>query len=220
MPALPSPGSVVKITLDWGVEADTLAQTVHYFSYSGGPPSAATCSAIASDAVAGAATHFQSLCSNFVGMISATVRDLSSSMGNEATAGTAWSGTRGTDLTPPSAAMVVSHSISRHYRGGHPRTYLPLGVAADIATTGLWSTGLTAAADTAWGDWVAGLIGTHGLTQLVNVSYYGPPNRIITSSTGRVRTVSTVRATPLVDNVTGHVARRQIGSQRRRNRDA
>lgn len=220
MPALPSPGAIVKLTIDWGVEADTLAQTVHYFQYGGGAPSAGTLSTIANTAVANGATHFQALASNFVGMISATARDLSSAMGNESTAGTSWSGTRGTDLTPPAAAAVVSHSISRHYRGGHPRTYLPLGVAADIATTGLWSTGFVAAVDTGWGAWVASMAGVGGITNIVNVSYYGPPNRIITGSTGRVRTVSTVRGTPIVDLITGHVTRRAIGSQRRRNRDA
>lgn len=220
MPALPSPGAVIKLTVDWGVEADSLAQTVHYFSYSGGAPSAGTLSAIATDAVLNGATEFQPLANDSVGMLGATARDLSSAMGAEATAGTPWVGTRGTALTPPGAAIVVSHSISRHYRGGHPRSYLPLGVAGDIALTGLWASAFVTAVDTAWGAWIASLLGTHGLTQLVNVSYYGPPNRTITSSTGRVRTVSTVRGTPIVDNVTGHVARKQIGSQRRRNRDA
>ncbi len=223
MPALPSPGSVVKCILDWGVEGDTLAQTVHYFEYSGGPPLASTCSAIATAAVSNGLTEYQALANDSTGILSATVRDLSSAMGAEATAGTPWVGTRGTALTPPSAAAVVSHSISRHYRGGHPRTYLPLGVAGDIATTGLWASAFTAAVDSAWGSWVAAMLGAYSgttLSQLVNVSYYGPPNRIITGSTGRVRTVSTVRTVPLVDVITGHVTRKNIGSQRRRNRDA
>jgi hypothetical protein len=220
MPALPSPGAVLKLNVNWAIEGDTLGETVHYFSYSGGAPSAGSLSTFANTAVSDGLTQFQALCSDSVGMLSATARDLSSSMGNEATAGTPWVGTRGTALTAPGAAVVVSHSISRHYRGGHPRTYLPLGVAGDITVAGHWSSALTAAADTAWGAWVAALIGVSGVTNLVNVSYYGPPNRTITSSTGRVRTVSTVRGAPIVDPVTGHVARSNIGSQRRRNRDA
>ncbi len=223
MPALPSPGPIVKLNVNWGIEGDALGETVHYFRYSSGAPSAADLSTFATDAVSTGLTQFQALCNNYVGMLAATARDLGSAMGNEATAGTPWVGTRGTALTPPAAAMVVSHSISRHYRGGHPRTYLPLGDAADIATTGFWTAGLVSAADTAWGNWANGLLSTFGslvTTNIVNVSYYGPPNRIITGSTGRVRTVSTMRVTPLVDNITGHAARKQIGSQRRRNRDA
>lgn len=223
MPALPNVPNVIKAVMNWGVEGDDAAQTVHYLSYSGGAPSAADLSTFATDAVSAGASHFEAVCSDSVGMNSCTARDLSSDMGNEATAGTPWVGTRGTALTAPGAAVVVAHSISRHYRGGHPRTYLPAGVAGDIQTTGLWSTGLVSAVDSAWGAWVAALTGTYGslvVTNLVNVSYYGPPNRTITGSTGRVRTVSTVRATPKVDQITGHVTRAKIGSQRRRNRDA
>lgn len=220
MPALPSPGSVLKLNINWAIEGDALGETVHFFSYGGGPPSAGALSAFANTAVANGLTQFQALCNDQVGMIAATARDLSSAMGAEASAGTPWVGTRGTALTPPAAAVVVAHSISRHYRGGHPRTYLPLGVAGDINVSGRWATALTTAVQTAWGAWVASLIGVSGVTNIVNVSYYGPPNRIITSSTGRVRTVSTVRTVPIVDAITGHVTRSNIGSQRRRNRDA
>jgi len=211
---------VIKLNIDWAVEGDALAQTVHFFSYGGGAPSAGALSAFANTAVANGLTQFQPLANDQMGMSTATARDLSSAMGNEATAGTPWVGTRGTALTPPAAAAVVAHSISRHYRGGHPRSYLPLGVAGDINVSGKWATAFVAAVDAAWGAWIASLIGVSGVTNLVNVSYYGPPNRTITSSTGRVRTVSTVRTVPIVDPITGHVTRFNIGSQRRRNRDA
>lgn len=220
MPALPSPGAVIKLNLGWTIEGDTLGETVHYFSYGGGAPSAGALSTFANTAVANGLTQFQALANDQVGMSQGTARDLSSAMGNEATAGTPWVGTRGAALTPPAAAAVVSHSISRHYRGGHPRTYLPLGVAGDINVSGRWATAFVNAVDAAWGAWIASLIGVSGVSNLVNVSYYGPPNRIITSSTGRVRTVSTVRGAPIVDVVTGHTTRFNIGSQRRRNRDA
>jgi hypothetical protein len=224
MPALPNVPNVLKATVDWHVEADALAQTIHYFRWSGSA-SAADLSSFANAMVADGLTQFQGLCSDQVGMTSATCRDLTSAMGNEATAGTPWNGTRGAVILPPAAAVVISHSIARHYRGGHPRTYLPLGEGGDVTNGGLWTTGLTTAAQTAWGAWVAGLIGgsPYGsltIQNIVNVSYFGPPNRTITGSTGRVRTVSTVRAVPIVDTITGHVTRSNIGSQRRRNRDA
>lgn len=56
----------------------------------------------------------------------------------------------------------------------------------------------------------AGTLGT------VGVQYYGPPNRTITGSTGRVRTVSTLLATPVVWPVTGLNANARLGSMRRR----
>lgn len=222
MPALPVVNAI-KLNVSWGVEADVLAQTIHFFTFSGGA-STADLSSFAAAAVSHGDTRFAALCSDQVGMLSATARDLSSAMGNEATAGAPWVGTRGTALVPPAAAAVVSHSIARHYRGGHPRTYLPVGVSADITNSGIWSTGFVAAVEAGWGGWTSDLLGSSfgGLTinQIVNVSYFGPPNRVITGSGGRVRTVSTVRAVPIVDTITGHTVRGNIGSQRRRNRDA
>src|ERR1700688_4429142 len=100
MPPLPSPGAVIKLTVDWGVEADALAQTIHYFSYSGGAPRAGTLTTICVDAVSNGATNFAALANDSVGMTGATARDLSGTMGNEASGGTPWVGTRGTALTP------------------------------------------------------------------------------------------------------------------------
>jgi hypothetical protein len=225
VPALPSPGAVIKTNIQWSIKGDVQGETILFWSYTSGAPSATDLSTFAGDIVNAGSVEFQALCDNFTGMTACTARDLSSDMGNEATAGTPWVGTRGTELLSPATSAVVSHSISRHYRGGHPRTYLPVGISSDVATSGLWSTGFVSSVDTAWGTFVGGVLGASpygslAIAQLVNVSYFGPPNRTITGSTGRVRTVSTVRDTPIVDRITGHVTRRNIGSQRRRNRDA
>jgi hypothetical protein len=216
---------VIKLNVNWGVEGDSMAQTIHFWSYTGGAPGAGDLTNFANQAVTSGMSAFQALCNDQVGMLGATARDLSSEMGVEVTAGTPWVGTRGAALTPPGAALVISHVIARHYRGGKPRSYLPLGVGGDIATTGFWTDALVAAADSKWGEWTSDIIGgsPYGgltITNIVNVSYYGPPNRTIGALPGRVRTVSTRRDVPIVDTITGHVARKVIGSQRRRNRDA
>lgn len=223
MPPLPDVPGVLKLTLNWGVEGDSVAQSILHFAFTGGA-SAADLSTLANTAVSTGESEFAALTSDSSGMLSATARDLSSAMGNEATAGTPWVGTRGAALLSPATSAVVSHSISRHYRGGHPRTYLPLGVSGDVAATGLWADAFVALVDAAWGDYIAIIsddtYGALNVGGFVSVSYFGPPNRLITGSTGRVRTVSTVRGAPIVDAITGHITRKMIGSQRRRNRDA
>lgn len=226
MPALPSPGAIVQTNLSWMVEGDTAAITRHFWSYTGGAPSAADVSTLAAEVTSAAVGLFGALLNAASTIGATTARDLSSDMGNEATAGTPGAGTRAGDRLSPGTAAVVSHSISRHYRGGHPRTYLPLGSGPDIAVAGTWETAFVFDVDSAWGAFVAAVIGNspYGgltITNLVNVAFYGPPNVIITNPvTGRARTVSTVRSTPVVDPITGHVTRTLIGSQRRRNRDA
>ena len=213
---------MIKLNLNWGVEGDASAQTIHFYSFSGAA-GIGDMTLFAENAVDNAATAFQALASDSDGVLSATARDLSSEMGVEVTAGSPWVGTRGTALLPPAASAVVSHAIARHYRGGKPRSYLPLGVSGDVALTGFWSDAFVAAVDAAWGTFNSSNVSTYGaltIEALVNVSYYGPPNRTIGALPGRVRTVSTRRDVPLVDTVTGHTVNKRIGSQRRRNRDA
>ena len=216
MPALPVVPAV-KLTVNWGVEGDVNAQTVHYFGPAGGEGSG-TLATFAALAVSEGETQFASICSDSVGMLSATARDLSSDMGNEATAGSPWVGTRGTALLPPSAAATVRHFIQRHYRGGQPRTSLPCGVSGDVALTGFWSADFVTAVETAWGAWIAALNGG-GIGALENVSYYHGFTPF-TEPSGRVRNRPNLRGTPVVDTITGHTVNKIIGSQRRRNRDA
>lgn len=223
MPALPNVPGVLKCNIDWAIGGDATAQSILFFQFSG-PAAAADLSAIGTHIVLTGEAEFQALCDDQTGMQSATMRDLSTSMGAETTSGTPWLGARGSALTPAATSAVVSHSISRHYRGGHPRTYLPVGVSGDLLTSKLWTTSFQGAVDSAWGSFIGNIIGFSSgsttITGFVNVSYYGPPNRLITGSTGRVRTVSTVRAAPIVDSITGHVTRQKVGSQRRRNQNA
>lgn len=224
MPALPSPGAVLKCIINWGIDGDAMAQTVHYFRYTGSAD-AGDVETFAAALVSEGSSQFQALATSFTGMNAATVRDLASEMGVEETGGTPWVGTRTGDRTPPGSAVVVSHTIDRHYRGGHPRTYLPLGAGSDIASTGLWATGLLTAVDSAWGAWTAAVTTSYGsltVSEIVNVSYYQGyeyVNRGTSSNPKWVR-VPTVRSSPQVDTITGHVTRKNIGTQKRRNRSA
>jgi hypothetical protein len=221
MPALPSPGLVIKANVNWGVDGDSQAQTLHFFRYSGAP-NPADLLTLAELIVSSGASWLQSLATSFTGMLGATVRDLSSDMGLEVSGGTPWVGTRTGDRLSPGTAAVVGHTIRRHYRGGHARTYLPLGSGTDVASTGLWADAFVSAVDTAFGNFIGELSpGGFDLGALCQVSYYGPPNRVITSPvTGRARTVSTVRAEPIVNDITSSSTRKKIGSQRRRNKAA
>jgi hypothetical protein len=109
----------------------------------------------------------------------------------------------------------------RRYRGGKPRGYWPLGTATDLQTRQTWTSDFTSAAVTILQNIYSQNNDQSAdgctITNQVNVSYYGPPNRIITGSTGRVRTVSTVRAVPIVDSVTAVSINDRLASQRRRN---
>jgi hypothetical protein len=223
MPALPNVPGVIKMTIDWGVEANVLAQTIHHWEFTGSATAGdMTAFAVNAQGAADAAAPFVPLASDQVGMLAITVRDLTSDMGVEVSGGTPWLGTRGAALTSPGTAVLVRHQIARHYRGGQPRSYLPLGVSGDIATSGLWSDAFVNAVNSAWGSWVSsntGPIGGLTIASIANVSYYKGFTPFTTPS-GRVKNRPNLRATPLVDAFTGHTTSKTIASQRRRNRDA
>lgn len=224
MPPLPSPGAVIKSVINWRVDANELAKTIHYWSYSGGSPVAGDLSTLASDIVDNGQGEFQDLAGDTVGMLSCECTDLSSDMGAQATAGTPWVGTRGAGILAAGTAVLVNHSIARRYRGGKPRTYLPLGIASDLTTGGVWSNAFTGAVDGAWGaftgDIVGGSYGGITITNIVNVSYYSGFTVVTSPTTGRSRNVPKLRSSPIVNAFTGHTVSELVASQRRRNRNA
>lgn len=222
MPALPAVPQVLKYVTSWKVDADTTAIQVNYWSYSGGPPSGANLATMAAAAVTDGSTAFQSLCQAAIGMESCEITDLTSSSAAQASGGTPWAGTRTGGALAPGTAVVVSHSISRRYRGGKPRNYLPLGVSTDITGAGIWSATPLAAFTAGWATYKAAILGSGTgctITNQVNVSYYhGSTPETLPS--GRVRNKPTLRAVPLVDIINSSHAEAIIGSQRRRNRKA
>jgi len=220
-PLPPVPGAI-KSNLHWAIEGNVLAENILHFAYTGGPPSAGDCAAIATELVSVASAHMNALVASSVAMNQAEVTDLSSDMGATAFGGVTWDGTRGTDLVPPGACAVASHQIARRYRGGHPRTYLPFGISSDIDTTGLWK----AASVTAFYDGFQGFItaldgfsaGSTTLSGFVCISYFSGGVWTLFPS-GAYKRIPTKRSSPLVEPVLASSVNAVIGSQRRRNRD-
>jgi hypothetical protein len=157
--------------------------------------------AIAADA----ATRFAALLSDQDAVAQVTVLDLSSDMGGEGTGGPATNGTRTGAHLSPATSVVISKHVARHYRGGHPRSYLPLGVSADL-NFGRWDSTFVNTCKTAWSDFISDCTsdGTGcAITGEISVSYVhaGAP-----------------RVTPQKDPILSYTASTLIGSQRRRNR--
>lgn len=205
MPALPNVSGAVKIQLGWQDIGDIGAMTVFHFAYTGGPPTSANCANMAEGIQGDAVLRFADLLNvgSSIGLV--TVTDLSSDMGGEGTGGTISPGTRTGSAVAPGTAVVVSKHVPRHYRGGHPRSYLPLGVVADIVT-GKWTSAFASDVHDAWvsfkGDVSGEGIGCV-LTNEISVSYFH---------------AGAIRTTPVKDVIDNYTVAELIGSQRRRNR--
>lgn len=209
MAPLPPVTDVLKYTQDWTVGANAKAESILHFKYSGGPPAAADCIALAGDFQSAMATEMHPLFGDNAWIGLATVLDLNSDTGAEGTSGTATQGTRDGSAVGAQVALVVNHQIARRYRGGKPRTYLPACVASDYSTTGTWASGILSAMNDAFasviGSCLAATSGSTTITQYGSVSYY--LNKVL-------------RGTPEWDPITASLARTRVGTQRRRAKTA
>jgi hypothetical protein len=227
MTALPDVPNVLRVILRYTNNAD-VGKPINrlYFEFSGGAFTNAILNTFAANVEAAWATHCASLCPSESHLVEVDAVDLTTA----SSAVGIWTGSTdgsnaGTDNSAQ-LAYLVSMSIARRYRGGKPKTFLPYGTATDLASVGAFTSGFQTAVTAGWNAFIAEITAlTPGgcvISGQVNVSYYGPPNHLITGSTGRVRTVSTLRTAALgtgavlVDPITAYAYPVEVASQRRR----
>jgi hypothetical protein len=188
----------------WGIDNDPAAMTVFHMTYTGGPPSSANCASMGAAICTDAGTRFHTLLSTERQISAVIVTDLSSDMGGFGTGGTVVDGTRTGGQVPPSTSVVVSKQVARHYRGGHPRSYLPLGVTTDLAS-GSWDSTFVNNCVAAWNSFQTDVQGDGvgcTITGEISLSYVSG---------------GAIRATPKKDEITSYSGDIKIGNQRRRN---
>lgn len=220
MPALPNVPSVIRMRLKFTLGSDTDVLPHSYWEYTGGAPTNAQLVTMATGIESSLVTAMTGMFNANTTWTAVELTDLSSPTAAVGEFTFSHVGTRSGSNLPASAAANIAFQIARRYRGGKPRTEMPWFTQGDLNTSQTWNTTSIANANTTWGDvqtamtsniWSGG-----GSISQVNVSYYGPPNRTVTSSTGRVRTISTTRAIPLIDPVLSYGCQSRVGSVRRR----
>lgn len=148
------------------------------------------------------------------------LEDLSSSLGAEGSHEANYEGTRSTNPLPADAAAVTSYEIPRRYRGGHPRSYWPVGTSKDLTTPDSFTAAFVEEVQAFITSVVAGFVGqSEGGTVVgnhVSVSYYEGFTAVENPLTHRYRNVPTLRATPVITDVTAIITRNYVGSFRRR----
>jgi hypothetical protein len=222
VPPLPAVPNVIRVTHQFTLGTDLNATTRFHWSYSGTPPSNATCATFATSLMGLAGAHLASLLSSENTLDSISVQDLSSSSGGFGIDTTSIAGTRAEGTLPAGTAVLLSGPIARRYRGGKPRTYWPFGTSTDLLTANQWTTAAQA-------DFINGLSAyesdfdgqTSGgctIGELVNVSYYEGFTSVLNPITGRTKDVPKLRVGgPIVDILTNIVVNPRPASQRRRN---
>lgn len=138
MPPLPDVAGVVFVRVK-GTTSGANWNNVFHLQYTGTAPTTATLNSVCASVLTAWATNFGPLCQAGVALVGADAADLTNRQGAIGTNTNTTAGSRAGTAMTNQAACVVSWPINRRYRGGHPRTYLPAGVLADVTSNRLWS---------------------------------------------------------------------------------
>jgi len=222
MPSLPPVAGVVRCDVLYQLGSDIDALNRLYIGYSGTPPIDATCTALAADLYVIFAAELCPYMTPGNKLTGIRVTDLSSPTGGQGEHIATTNGSYSSGDVPAGVALLANAHIQRRYRGGKPRTYLPLGGSVGLTTQSLWDptflANVQASLDAIRVDIAVTTEGACNLSTLVNVSYYEGFVSAENPVTHRWRTIPVVRVGgPVVDVVTSWVANQKPSSQRRRN---
>lgn len=222
MPALPPVPGVFKIRLHYDVGTDANAVTILHVRYVGTPPTSGDCVTFCTTFNGLAAAEWPIYLDTDSSYLGVDITDLTTPTSGTGSDGTTVAGTRSGTKLGAGTAVLTHMPVSRRYRGGKPRSYLPWGTASDLDSRNTWLSGSVTDFHTGWSAILTAIgtafpVGPATFGSFCSVSYYGPPNRTVTGSTGRVRTISTTRTTPLIDDWGTFTVSPKVSSQRRRN---
>ena len=219
MPALPSVPKVLKVQYGFRIGEDLGALCHEFWAYTGTGPSDADLSTFTATIAGSFNTNICPLMTTDRSLTSVKATDLTTPTSAVYENVVTYDGT-GADVDfQASSAVCLSREIARRYRGGHPRTYLPIGQPSVMQDAQTWTSDFVSAALAAWLEHVltveTGPPATLGTVSPVNVSYYQgfTPHE---GTTGRYRNISNPRLTPIVDAVTSFIVREGIAQIRRR----
>jgi hypothetical protein len=218
MPPRPAVPSVMQIVFNLTYGEDVHVLNRFFMQFTPGGFSQAQANALASSISTFWNNRLAPIHPTNVTLTSVVVTDLTSSLGLVGVSTTNHVGTRAGGLLSAETAVVLQFHTLRRYRGGHPRMYLPAGVAGDLADTQTWVAGF---ATVVAADWIAmlndiqALVGPPSMGAQVSVSYYQGFTPVRYPS-GRYRNVPNLRAVPVIDTPIAWSVNPKIGSQRRR----
>ena len=221
MPALPNVPNVVRVDLKYtnDVASAKLLNRL-FFRYTGAAGTSAELATMASNIEGYWAAELKAWTPTIQHLVEVEMVDLTTELSPSGVWVGDETGSEVGQINSAQLAFLVTKTILRRYRGGKPKTFLPVGTALDLASQGTWASGIIAGITGSWPAFVADIIGDATYATFaaeVCVHYYGPPNVVVTNPvTGRARTVSTLRAVPLVDDIQGYTFEAAVATQRRR----
>jgi len=134
---LPAVANVIRLRFN-GLNQTTPWVALFHWHYNGVPPTAAALGSFCTAAAGVWSSTMPQAFATTVSQTSVDAIDLSSAAGAAASGGTTQAGARTGTALPASVAACVGWKVNYRWRGGHFRTYWPMGVVADLQNGHLW----------------------------------------------------------------------------------
>lgn len=217
MVLLPDAPHCAMVTLN-GLNQTTKWQNKLHFQYPAGTTLNTTMIlALISGVESAWSAQIAPLCNTNVTLTSGVGVDLNSRQGVTFTSSfvTPPVGTRAGVAMPAQTALTASWIIQNRYRGGHPRTYFPGGVLADVVNGHTWTTTFSALAAVNFGNFITALNGiTSGAVTFtfICLSYFSGSHKV----PGQPPPAPVLRPVPLAFPIQATVVHPRIDTQRRR----
>jgi len=210
MPPLPAVPNVLRAAFKGAVGIHSWVNILH-FRWSGATPSVGNLTDAAVSITGSWLDAISPLQDTSSTLDSLTLTDLTSSSGAQVDYPVSYAGSRAGDFLPANACFLVDYPVDVRYRGGHPRTYLNVGVWADLDDPATWSTTFQGTVQSAWNAFLA-IITSLTIDGLI----FG--NQCAVSYVSKeVNPVKPYRRTdPLIYDVSGALYIQELASQRRR----
>lgn len=220
MPILPDSANTVQIVLKGTNQGTNWSNKFHLHSDIAFTSSTSSLSTLCDSVATAWTTNIAPLCQNQVFLTEVDAVDLSSRISPAfvSSRSPAPPGTRAGVALPTQVAMAMSIAVTRRYRGGHGRIYIPAGVVADVTSGRLWNPAAAAMLANANAAAAAFYTALNGLTigavqmRLIVLSYWTSTPPVPPSTHG----TPVLRTTPLVLVTTGMRVRTRVDTQRRR----
>lgn len=224
MPALPSPGKVVRVDLFQTITPNARIRNRLFFSFTGAGPTVGDMNTFLTTCINAWGANMKPLVTSAHALTGIQGTDLTSSTGAQSLLTV--SGQVGTSSGTAGAAsqsIIIRFKIGRRYRGGHPRFYLGALNNGALTDAEHWGTATGSSVQAGFAAFIAACVTSPptnlGTMAHVNVSYFaGFTNKTFPS--GRTHPVPVVRGTPLVDPVLSYSVNLIVGTQRRRNQQS
>jgi hypothetical protein len=217
---LPVPGNVIKMLMHW-TESGGLAYSSRFFmGFTGGPPISTDLTALATSCGGAWTSSLYTKFPTTVTLQTVSAQDLSSRAGVMVSHPVGTAGFNGANAVEAGASVMIRFLTNQHYRGGHPKIFLPPATVNDVVQPSSWTTSLQSAVQSEWNSMIAGLMSTTltscALSGQVAVSWYEGPYANPDPSPWAPKNVPKYRPTPQIYPVQSVLVNPIIAAQRRR----